>query len=234
MTTPYLTLNEKEAIVWKDDNNKEHLLLMKQDDMPQNPRTDFDQYDHMICWHRRYTLGDKHNYETPYDMLSDIATQVGITYKHDPSYEQLKKKLQKHVVILPLWLYDHSGITMSCGERKWPYTDQWDSGQVGYIFMLKSEIFDHIGNVNRKTWRQKAIEFMTASVKEYDMYLTGDIYGYILYDKNNDQWEESDSCWGFYGSNIHENGIPDNIGYDFYEKLQSNQYDIVDITNIDL
>lgn len=32
---------------------------------------------------------------------------------------------------LPLWLYDHSGITMSCGSRTGQYADRWDSGGVG-------------------------------------------------------------------------------------------------------
>lgn len=41
---------------------------------------------------------------------------------------------------LPLWLYDHSGITMSCGARTYPYNDRWDSGQVGWIVALKETI----------------------------------------------------------------------------------------------
>jgi hypothetical protein len=52
-------------------------------------------------------------------------------------------------------------------------------------------------NTNRvtkkiKEWAEKYIE---ATVKGYDQYLTGDVYGYVIKDKD----EQIDSCWGFYG-----------------------------------
>ena len=35
------------------------------------------------------------------------------------------------VAILPLYLYDHSGLTMSTND----FGDRWDSGCVGFIYM---------------------------------------------------------------------------------------------------
>ena len=34
-----------------------YLLQIMMDDEPLNPRTDYDNFGHMACWHRRYNLG---------------------------------------------------------------------------------------------------------------------------------------------------------------------------------
>jgi len=44
-------------------------------------------------------------------------------------------------VILPLYLYDHGGITMSTGAFSCP----WDSGQVGWIYAPKKTFIDETG-----------------------------------------------------------------------------------------
>jgi hypothetical protein len=86
--------------------------------------------------------------------------------------------------ILPLYLYDHSGITMNTTGFSCP----WDSGQVGVIFMspqtvAKEGISDPEG-------------YLKGEVKTYDQYLRGEVFGYIL---KNASGEEVDSCWGYYG-----------------------------------
>ena len=37
-------------------------LRIEYDDMPVNPRTDYDNFGKMVCWHSRYDLGDKHGF----------------------------------------------------------------------------------------------------------------------------------------------------------------------------
>lgn len=41
---------------------------------------------------------------------------------------------------------------------------------------------------------------MQGEVEEYDMYLTGEVYGVITeeYNAEDDDWEEKDNCWGFF------------------------------------
>jgi len=129
---------------------------------------------------------------------------------------------------LPLWLYDHSGITMSCGTRTYPYNDEWDSGQVGWIVTLKKTILENFP-LAEETWQEKADEIMRSNVEEYDRYLTGDVYGYTLYESDSaeedQEWEEIDSCWGFFGSDILENGIVGNIGFGLSEALDADAYE---------
>jgi hypothetical protein len=146
-----------------------------------------------------------------------------------------------HNVILPLYLYDHSGITMSCG----PFSCPWDSGQVGIIkcsladaqanWMItddadKAQGWDYtmpdwmdgetyIGDrpaVERPTITLRAAteRNLRAEVKVYDQFLTGDVYGFIVedYDAVTDEWKQTDSCWGFYGSDPTTNGMDDHLG----------------------
>lgn len=45
------------------------------DEDPQNPRTEWDNLGHMICWHRRHSLGDKHNYCDVESFLSSLVCE---------------------------------------------------------------------------------------------------------------------------------------------------------------
>jgi len=89
-------------------------IELHQDENPESPR-EWDNFGTMVCFHRRYVLGDKHNF----------------------SVEEIKEIVQrKDVLALPLFLYDHSGLTMNTTGFSCP----WDSGQVGYIFVEYSKI----------------------------------------------------------------------------------------------
>ena len=97
---------------------KKFVLEIEQDESPLNPRTDWDNVTTMICFHNRYNLGDKHNYKS-----SDFD-----------SWDELKERiiLEYNVyMIKPLYLFDHSGITISTRD----FNDRWDSGMVGFIFI---------------------------------------------------------------------------------------------------
>ena len=77
--------------------------------------------------------------------------------------------LRPYVEWLPLWLYDHSGITMACGERTRPYDDEWESMQVGWIIALKERVLSELC-VGEDAWRERAVACMRSSVREYDQY----------------------------------------------------------------
>ncbi len=94
------------------------------------------------------------------------------------------------MVILPLYLYDHSGITMNtCG-----FSCPWDSGQVGWIYADKRRIEAEYGKVTPETV-EKACQVLEGEVKSYDYFLTGQCYGFQLFRED----VEVDSCWGFLG-----------------------------------
>lgn len=143
---------------------------------------------------------------------------------------QCMQLMKPYAEWMPLWLYDHSGISISCGERTYPYNDRWDSGQVGLIIAFKKTIMCEF-SVDEASWRQKAIEVMKYDVKIYDYYLCNQVYFYTLYEALNPDadidadWEEIDSCSGFYGYDIRENGIMESFDYGFTEAIESGNYE---------
>lgn len=44
-------------------------LFVVEDNMAENPREDNDNFGTMICFHSRYSLGDKHTYDEPREFL---------------------------------------------------------------------------------------------------------------------------------------------------------------------
>lgn len=132
--------------------------------------------------------------------------------------EAIDAVLDKHCVFLPLYLYDHSGITISTGAFSCP----WDSGQVGWIYCTKEDIrrdmvrpqktrpgevglrFKPIVHVFQRDI-ERARERLNGEVESYDQFLTGDIFGFRIFKREEclvcgeTHEEELESCWGFYG-----------------------------------
>ena len=108
-------------------------------------------------------------------------------------FNSLEELAGRQNVILPLYLYEHSGITMSC-DYAYPYNDRWDAGQVGWIYASYEEIEKEYGAVNQEAL-EKAKNLLRGEVQIYDHYLCGECYGYIIEENG----KETDSLWGFFG-----------------------------------
>lgn len=171
-----------------EETYRDHTIKILHDPDPENPR-DYDNLGTMSCWHRRYDLGDRHDHDDPRDLLIDLC---GLASDTDQSMNALFARAEKHAIILPLYLYDHSGITMNTTGFHCP----WDSGQVGYIHVTLENIRKEYGitRVSRDL-RARVAEHLRQEVRTYDHYLTGNCYGFIV-EKDND---EVASCWGFLG-----------------------------------
>jgi hypothetical protein len=119
-------------------------------------------------------------------------------------------------VILPLYLYDHSGITMNTTGFSCP----WDSGQVGWIYADADCIKKEYGKVTPETIN-KARTVMNGEVETYDYYLTGQCYGFQLFEGD----VETDSCWGFLGAiRDIQNSIKDYMPQGFESIVENLQY----------
>jgi len=189
------------------------------DNDPIDPRKDCDHAGKMVCFHRGYNLGDEQHKDVE-EFLFDLALYN--TYDRNgydaerPPIDQMIKRIEKDHVILPLYLYDHSGITM----RTSPFGCRFDSGQVGFIYISRKDGQKEWG----RYWRKKAHACLEAEVKEYDQYLTGEVYGYVVYKEVEDEdgemiEEELDSCWGFYGYDYCEQEAKSMVEYYGKEEL---------------
>lgn len=158
------------------------------DDLDQEGPLAWDNLGTMACFHRRYNLGHKDH---------------GIDHKDYESWEEMKEGIvKKHdaVVILPLFLYDHSGLRIKVGSFQGLLSQghaEFDSGQVGFIFVSREKVLkEYSAKRITKAILAKAEKVLQAEVKTYDQFLSGDVYGYEVEDQ---EGEHLDSCWGFYG-----------------------------------
>lgn len=179
------------------------------DDDPVHPRSEFDNLGTMVCFHRSHNLGDE----------KDGINGHGIDHKDFANWDAIEDHIRSKnpgCVILPLYLFDHSGITIrtTCEQFRACDAQGWDWGQVGFIFITREKINEEYGEHGGRTDEQIE-EYLRAEVAVYDQYLTGDIWGFIVRGKPCEECdgpgEESDSCWGFYGSDPAENGMSDNL-----------------------
>jgi hypothetical protein len=231
-----------------------YFYALKRDENPENPREDQDWLGTMACWHRRYKLGDEQPKCDPEKHIRNLvgwdeekeqavqnywcdkylaARRRGDNNDSDAGVwdlavgkfkERITEEFDRLFISLPTFLYDHSGLRMSTGRFSCP----WDSGQVGFIYVSREKVREEYGwKVITKKREEKIRGYLRDEVKVYDQYLTGDVYGYTVYealpglrealdisdeeacdwqtiigdiDLDNDEFcEEVDSCWGFYG-----------------------------------
>lgn len=172
------------------------ILKIYQDSDNESPRTAWDNLGKMVCFHKRYDLGDKHK----------------INHNDFESFEDMAEKITDGGEYLPLFLYDHGSVTINTS----PFSCRWDSGQVGFIYISKQDIIKEYGNDNKKT-RKTVLKVLESEVKTYDQYLRGDIYGFKLIEietcsLGHEHENEIDSCWGFYGSDHEASGLFEHAG----------------------
>jgi hypothetical protein len=149
------------------------------DESPTSPR-EYDTLGVMVCFHRQYSLGDE----------TDINSG---DFEGWNAVERYLRKEKGAAIVIPLYLYDHSGITM----RTAPFGDRWDSGQVGYIYTTKAAILKNFGGkILTKKRIDAANKCLQSEVETYDQYLTGDVYGYFI---DGPDGETVSSCGGFFG-----------------------------------
>lgn len=183
------------------EENVKGRIRIERDEYPQNPREECCNLGTMACFHKRYELGDKHH-----DLRSEDFD----------GWDEMEAHIRKELdaaVVLPLYLYDHSGITMNTTGFSCP----WDSGQVGFIFITKARAREEYGKKRlSKKLLARIAEYLTVEVEVYDQYLTDDVYAYVVETQpvdadEDDGWDVVDSCGGFYGDDLKKNGMMDCI-----------------------
>lgn len=206
-------------------SNGTKTAVILRDTDPANPRDPYYQENlgKMVCWHKRYNLGDKHTFDDPIDFAQDLALKntswselllyikdghtkdlrlvpegegyqlqsrsvfdnniwvdmAGFQFPADFSdsaaiskriWDEAQGEItdvlkemytpelidlcKDKVAILPLYLYDHSGLTMSTND----FGDRWDSGCVGFIYMDKDTAMKELGMAGNEVRIAQAME----------------------------------------------------------------------------
>jgi hypothetical protein len=92
---------------------------------------------------------------------------------------------------LPVYAYVHGGATIRCGDSN-PFNCQWDSGMSGFVYCDPVKAKEEFGFESD----EHILEALRHQVKLHDNYLTGEVFGYVVFDEDDDNIE---SCWGYYG-----------------------------------
>jgi hypothetical protein len=162
---------------------KTYKIKIERDENAWNPRED-DNITTMVCFHKRYDLGDKNDIDSDaYDGWDEMEEAVG------KEYEVLARA--------PLYMYEHSGITISTS----PFNCNFDSGRLGFVMITKASLMKMCSHTDfTQDELQKMIE---AEVKQYDSYLRGEVYEYSIYEVQkcslgHEHEELLDDCGGYY------------------------------------
>lgn len=161
----------------------------------------------ILCWHRNYQIGNKHNYKHPEDFAHAMESKFCGNYVDWPH----------EITILPIYAYEHSGITI----RTSSFSCSWDSGQIGWVY-LENHVAEKEGITDYKA-------YLESIVATYDQYLTGDIWGYVIKEHSKPcdhcgctpEPEVVDSCFGFYGHETAE--AEGNAALASFQKSQNTQ-----------
>lgn len=170
-----------------------------QDEEPESPK-DWDQLGTLVTWSRDYyfDVDGQKRFGEPSDFL-EMAAEKGWVY-------------------LPVGMIDHSGISLYVGSSSHPMDfGGWDSGQVGFIYATP-ESMRLIG-----TPAEEVEKVLAAEVEQWDQYVTGDVYGYVI---DGPDGEHRDSCWGFYGLDYAKQEMKEQLRYVIeYERKEAAKID---------
>lgn len=151
------------------------------DEDPPDPRKEYDNLGTMAAFHRRYNLGDEGH---------------GINADSFDGWDEMREHIEKELgalIVLPLYLFDHSGLHISTKD----FADPWDSGRVGFIFVTREKLEQEYSTkrITRKIL-ETARKVLEGEVQTYDDFLSGQVYGLVHEDSNGGR---IDSMYGIYG-----------------------------------
>lgn len=173
--------DEDSITITKTDTGYE-VRYITVDPEPFSPREN-DNLGTMVSFHPDYILGDPHKHSFQTKDYSDGKA--------------LEKALDAYMSF-PLYLLDHSGLSISIGPSPCD-PGGWDTSFLGFIYVTRETALKEYGKLGKKT-RDTIRTVLLAEVEEYNSYLSGDVWGVVkeTYSPEKTQIKE-DSCWGFIG-----------------------------------
>lgn len=154
------------------------------DEWAESPR-EWENLGKMYYWHRRYDLGDKQIDMNYYNNFDELVDEIKEDYGE--------------IIWLPLYLMDHSGISMSTSSRLFEMWDSagWDWGVCGIIFASHDDIKKcYMVDEITDDVIDRATQCLIGEVEAFDQFIRGDVYTVAVVDENDIC---VDSCGGFFG-----------------------------------
>lgn len=176
--TTKLYAGDKFAITTTD--GRKFRLVIEQEESPEDPRS-WDNLGTMLCYNRSYRLGDCNTNRETKEQLAEICRKYG---KSDEEIDEMTLAEEVQFILdqddicgLPLWLYDHSGISISARRQC-----SWDSSFVGLIFVEKDFYLAQTCLKDEEGWKEKAKKTLEGETEIYSDFLEGNVYQWTLYE----------------------------------------------------
>ena len=164
-------------------------LSVREDPDPVSPRRSFDNFGTVVIFDREIP-GDKTEFTDPDAFYLDRLTEHFGSGKRAEAYlsasgalnlpkgvqnRMIMAELCKDHVFLPVYRYRHGGDALSTV----PYSDPWDSGQIGWIYATREQVRERFG-----TWNDFTVplckQVLENEIQTYSDYLKGENYVYDL------------------------------------------------------
>jgi hypothetical protein len=159
-------------------------LRVKYDDDPQDPADSISTI-RVVTWHAKYRIGDEQPSKSPteyIELLLDADTR-------NMPQEDIWNLFSDIAIWLPVYGYDHSGLTISCS----PFSCPWDSGRLGFVYVLIADVLreNNASELTQKL-RDDTLARLRSRVSYFDDYLTGRVYDVVLDETRNPYAELTD------------------------------------------
>ena len=177
---------------YENTDKHERVRAFFECDENDNPRTGCSNETIILCSHAKYLLGDEQFADRA--QIEARRTEIIAEGGH----------------LQPLYLYDHSGITVSTT----PFPCRWDSGQVGWIGMDAAQLAEREITA-AETETIKGI--IAQEMKPWSAYVEGQVYAFVRSriaqcSHGEVHEEEIERIGGFYGSNHFDSGLLEEAG----------------------
>ncbi|MBR3035755.1 MAG: DUF3846 domain-containing protein [Lachnospiraceae bacterium] len=166
-------------------------LVVRRDFDPIDPRSDDGNFGSLVCFDKIW-YGDRHEFNDKDEFLkARLVAHFGDEEKAEEFWDRMEQEylcdpekvrddhileeLKKDHIILPIYLYRHGGDTVSTE----PFSDPWDSGQIGWIYAEHAMVRLHFGDVNDYTI-PLAKQLLENEVATWNDYIMDENYAYDL------------------------------------------------------
>jgi len=163
-------------------NYKGYDIEIIQDDMCENPNDRGDSSLHFLVYdHNQFYIESK--LVSGQEIFDQMHEEPDIrTFDIPNPYRKKGESFNTPFFFFPVYAYIHSGVSLSLGRG----TDTWDTSFKGFV-MISTEYWPD---------EEEAVKCAEAVLKEWNDYLSGNVWGYRITDE---EGEDRDSCFCYVG-----------------------------------
>jgi hypothetical protein len=156
-----------------------YTLTLTPDNEPESP-LEWEAFVSVAFFHRRYDYSHGHG-----------------KYMREPG-EWHEFVRENEVIAVPLYMLDHSGIRFSTSSYRAFDPQEWDSGQVGFVFVTREDVRKEykVKRISSKL-HARVLEQLHSFVEALDQYASGDVWCWDITDENDDIVDSCCGCFGY-------------------------------------